>query len=186
VDAASGFNTSSRGEPSQCYGAVAQQPKQSKRIALKICCRKYHQMAEPIPSANENAEDQQPTNAEDRKAAAVLDALNAHVMSQGNGEAPGTKQPTAVDQDALMKAMGRLEAVAGAGSKGGSKKSEEKKAAVKKEAEVKKKIKVSQEDVQFLVAELDLSKTKATELLKAHDGGLDAAVKSFIQPAVKA
>lgn len=143
-------------------------------------------MAEPIPSANDNEDVQQPTNAEDRKAAAVLDALNAHDMSQGNGEAQGTKQPNAADQDALMKAMGRLEAVARAGSKGGSKKSEEKKEAVKKEAEVKKKIKVSQEDVQFLATQLDLSKTKATELLKAHGGGVDAAVKSFIVPAGQA
>lgn len=143
-------------------------------------------MAEPIPSANDNEDVQQPTNAEDRKAAAALDALNANDMSQENGESQGTKQPNAADQDALMKAMGRLEAVAGTGSKGTSKKSDEKKEAVKKEAEVKKKVKVSQEDVQFLVEELDLSKTKATDLLKVHDASLDKAVKSFVMPTVKA
>lgn len=141
-------------------------------------------MAEPIPSANDNEETQQPTNAEDRKAAAVLDALNANDMSQENGETSGTKQPGSQDQDALMKAMGRLEAVAGSGNKS-SKKVDEKKEAAKKEAEVRKKIKVSNEDVQFLVGELDLSKAKATELLRAHDGSLDAVVKGFVVPAVK-
>lgn len=143
-------------------------------------------MAEPIPSANDNDEVQQPTNAEDRKAAAALDALNANDMSQENGETQGLKQPTAADQDALMKAMGRLEAVAGAGGKSTSKKADEKKDAVKKEAEVKKKVKVSQDDVQFLVGELDLSKAKATDLLKTYDGSLDAAVKNFVVPATKA
>lgn len=143
-------------------------------------------MAEPIPSANDNEEVQQPTNAEDRKAAAALDALNANDMSQENGESQGTKQPSDTHQDALMKAMGRLEAAAGTGSKATSKKADEKKEDVKKEAEVKKKVKVSQEDVQFLVGELDLSKTKATDLLKAHDGSLDKTVKSFVMPAVKA
>lgn len=143
-------------------------------------------MAEPIPSANDNEEVQQPTNAEDRKAAAALDALNANDMSQDNGDAQGTKQPNTSDQDALMKAMGRLEAVAGSGSKGTSKKAVEKKEAVNKEAEAKKRVKVSQEEVQFLVGELDLSKMKATDLLKACDGNLDQAVKSFVVPAVKA
>lgn len=142
-------------------------------------------MAEPITSANDNEEPRQPTNAEDRKAAAALDALNANAMSQENGESQGTKQPSAADQEALMKAMGRLEAVAG-GGKGTSKKAEEKKEVVKKETEVKKKIKLSADDVQFLVNELDLSKSKATELLRSHDGSLVSAVKAFIVPAVKA
>ncbi|KAK5943482.1 hypothetical protein PMZ80_004489 [Knufia obscura] len=144
-------------------------------------------MAEPIPSANDNEEVQQPTNAEDRKAAAVLDALNANDMSQENGETQGTKQPNAADQDALMKAIGKLEAAAGSSAKSSTnKKADEKKEAVRKDAEVKKKVKVSQEDVQFLVGELDLSKTKATDLLKAHDGSLDLAVKKFVAPAAKA
>lgn len=142
-------------------------------------------MAEPIPSANDNEEPRQPTNAEDRKAAAALDALNANAMSQENGESQGTKQPSAADQEALMKAMGRLEAVAG-GAKGTSKKSAEKKEVTKKETEVKKKIKLSNDDVQFLVSELDLPKLKATELLRAHEGNLDAAVKAFILPPAKA
>lgn len=112
-------------------------------------------MAEPIPSAsNDTEESKAPTNAEDRKAAAALDSLNANAMSQENGESSGTKQPTAADQEALGKAMARLEGVAG--GKGGAKKAESKvdgKGVVKKkEDEIKKKIKVDAGDVQFLVS----------------------------------
>lgn len=35
------------------------------------------------------------------------------------------------------------------------------------------------------VSELDLSKTKATELLRTYDGALDAVVKSYVVPGVK-
>ena len=93
-------------------------------------------MAEPISSANDAEETTQPTNAEDRKAAAALDALNANAISQDNGETQGSKQPSSADQEALMKAMGRLEAVVGGGAKPTSKMSEDKKEATKKEAEV--------------------------------------------------
>lgn len=115
-------------------------------------------MAEPIPSAsNDTEEPQAPTNAEDRKAAAALDSLNANAMSQENGESSGTKQPTAADQEALGQAMARLEGIAG--GKSGAKKSEGKADAKevvnnkkKKEEEVKKKVKVDAADVQFLVS----------------------------------
>ena len=111
-------------------------------------------MAEPIPSAS-NAGDtiddettqNLPKNAEDRKAAAALNALNANAMSQEGGET-ASKQPSAADQEALGKAMSRLEVVSGLGKKSddSSKKNEP-----KKEAEVKKRIKISSEDVNFLV-----------------------------------
>lgn len=113
-------------------------------------------MAEPIPSASNDPEEPTPTNAEDRKAAAALDSLNANAMSQENGEGSGAKQPTAADQEALGKAMARLEGVAG--GKGGAKKVESKgdvKGVVsgkKKEEETKKKVKVDAGDVQFLVS----------------------------------
>lgn len=113
-------------------------------------------MAEPIPSASNDNEDTKPTNAEDRKAAAALDSLNANDMSQENGEDSGSKQPTAADQEALGAAMARLEGLAG--GKSGAKKVETKgdaKGVVsskKKEEEVKKKVKVDAADVQFLVS----------------------------------
>ena len=111
-------------------------------------------MAEPVASASaagaDAADDETsqnlPANAEDRKAAAALNSLNANEMSTENGET-GPKQPSAADQEALGKAMSRLEIAGG----GGKKKDDTKKTETKKEVEVKKKVKVAPEDVTFLV-----------------------------------
>lgn len=108
-------------------------------------------MAEPIPSASnaaDAADDENanlPNNAEDRKAAAALNSLNANEMSQENGET-ATKQPSAADQEALGKAMSRLEIASGVKKVDSGKKVE-----VKKDVEVKKKVKIASEDVNFLV-----------------------------------
>ena len=111
-------------------------------------------MAEPIHSASnaaEAADDENaqnlPKNAEDRKAAAALNSLNANAMSQENGEG-AAKQPSAADQEALGKAMSRLEIASGQGKKADT---AGKMTEPKKEAEVKKKIKIASEDVNFLV-----------------------------------
>ena len=111
-------------------------------------------MAEPIPSASntgDTADDETsqnlPKNAEDRKAAEALNSLNANDMTQDNGEA-AAKQPAAADQEALGKAMSRLEIASGISRK----KENTKKAETKKEVEVKKKIKIAAEDVTFLVS----------------------------------
>jgi hypothetical protein len=163
-------------------------------------------MAEPIPSASAAAEagddevaQNLPANAEDRKAAAALNALNTAEMSQENGET-ANKKPSAAHQEALGKAMSRLEIASGVSKK----KEDPKKTEAKKEIETKKKVKVAAEDVNFLVRcgrepsrnclgltrlqveELDLSKMKATELLRSHDGNANLAVKAFITPPTKA
>jgi hypothetical protein len=116
-------------------------------------------MAEPIPSASnavETADDETsqnlPKNAEDRKAAAALNSLNANAMSQENGES-AARQPSAADQEALGKAMSRLEIASGLGKKTAG---TTKKAEAKKDAEPKKKIKIASEDVNFLVSSLHL------------------------------
>ena len=83
-------------------------------------------MAEPIPSASAAVADagddeppqDLPKNAEDRKAAAALNSLNANEMSTENGET-GPKQPSAADQEALGKAMSRLEIASGVNKKEG-------------------------------------------------------------------
>ncbi|KAL8393589.1 hypothetical protein RB595_003361 [Gaeumannomyces hyphopodioides] len=93
-------------------------------------------------------------SAEDRKAAAAMASLDA---TGGDDDASAS----AVDRDAVNKAMGRL---AGA--------TEEKK-------EVKK-VKVDAADVALLVEELELSKAKATELLKQHDGDAITAMRAHI------
>ncbi|KIW12424.1 hypothetical protein PV08_09701 [Exophiala spinifera] len=144
-------------------------------------------MAEPIPSATAAADagddetaQNLPPNAEDRKAAAALNALNATGMSHENGDS-ATKGPSAADQEALGKAMSRLEIASGVSKK----KEDSKKTEAKKEVETKKKVKIASEDVNFLVEELDLTKNKATELLRSHDGDATLAVKAFIAPSVK-
>ena len=109
-------------------------------------------MAEPITSASnaaDAADDETsqnlPNNAEDRKAAAALNSLNANAMSQENGEG-ATKQPSAADQEALGKAMSRLEIASGLKKTDTAKKPEQ-----KTDAEPRKKIKIASEDVTFLV-----------------------------------
>ncbi|KAI1454813.1 hypothetical protein F4805DRAFT_299261 [Annulohypoxylon moriforme] len=120
-------------------------------------------MAEPQPkSVHEGAgdvEDEVQTtakSAEDRKAAAAMASLDARGDDAGSGNA--------VDQEAASKAIKSL----GSGTPG---------AAEKKEV---KKVKVDPADVALLVDELDLTKVKATELLKAHDGDAVLAMKAFI------
>ncbi|KAI9791449.1 MAG: hypothetical protein M1833_001526 [Piccolia ochrophora] len=127
-------------------------------------------MAEPQPpSTHEGAdiEDETPAlpkSAEDRKAAAALSSVSAQ-----NDEP--TQPAKEVDQEALGKAMKNLDI--GGGAKGESDKKEE-------AGEKKKTVKVDQADVGLLVEELELSKTKATDLLKAHEGDAVEAMKAYV------
>ncbi|KAI0169959.1 hypothetical protein GGR52DRAFT_552373 [Hypoxylon sp. FL1284] len=93
-------------------------------------------------------------SAEDRKAAAAMASLD----SRGDDAA----NVNAVDQEAVSKAMKSL----GGGG-----------AVQKKEI---KKVKVDSADVVLQVDELDLTKAKATELLKAHDGDAVKAMGAFV------
>ncbi|OTA94143.1 hypothetical protein M434DRAFT_395050 [Hypoxylon sp. CO27-5] len=120
-------------------------------------------MAEPQPrgvhegAGSGDVEDEVQTtakSAEDRKAAAAMASLDAR------GDDASTSN--AVDQEAVSKA------VKGLGNGGATEKKEV------------KKVKVDAADVALLVDELDLTKVKATELLKAHDGDAVKAMKAFI------
>jgi hypothetical protein len=128
-------------------------PRLTRALLHDSCTYLPTNMAEPIPSASNAADigddettQDLPANAEDRKAAAALNSLNANGMSQENGET-ANKQPSAADQEALGKAMSRLEIASGVSKK----KDDPKKADAKKEVEVKKKVKIAAEDVAFLV-----------------------------------
>ncbi|KAK0657229.1 hypothetical protein B0T16DRAFT_452710 [Cercophora newfieldiana] len=117
-------------------------------------------MAEDRQPANAgDVEDEVPTakSAEDRKAAAALSKLDTH----GDDESAPSRE---VDQEAVKNAMSAL---GGAGSK----------PAEKKEV---KKVKVDAADVTLLVEELELSKAKATDLLKQHDGDALKAMKAYV------
>lgn len=104
-------------------------------------------MSDPIPSATadpEAVEQPLPANAEDRKAAAALNSLNTNELATDGAAAKG---PSSADQEALGKAMSRLEIAAGQGP---AKKSTAD--TQKKEAEVKKKaVKIAAADVTLLV-----------------------------------
>ncbi|KAH7381714.1 hypothetical protein BKA66DRAFT_122761 [Pyrenochaeta sp. MPI-SDFR-AT-0127] len=112
-------------------------------------------MAEPQPSeVKEGAADPHaPTGtAEDRKAAAALESLDAQ-------DDAGEKKE--VDSKALDQAMKGLNV---------------------KDTKVKEKrvVKIDAADVALLVAELEFSKQKATELLRAHDGDAVKALNAFV------
>lgn len=104
-------------------------------------------MSDPIPSATADPDavnQHLPANAEDRKAAAALNSLNTDGLA---GDTASSKGPSGADQEALSKAMSRLEVAAGHDT--GKKKVTE---SQKKEAEVKKKVvKINAADVTLLV-----------------------------------
>lgn len=120
-------------------------------------------MAEPFPSqsqstAQPDADDLPPTatNAEDRKAAAALSSLRDDEYD--NEKAGGGKGANNnIDQEALGRAISRLE-ISGGGGKGERKATEGKDGGNKsgkgkgKESEALKKVKVDQNDVTLLVS----------------------------------
>ncbi|KAJ8107384.1 hypothetical protein OPT61_g8907 [Boeremia exigua] len=115
-------------------------------------------MAEPQPPAVQEgaAEPHAPTGtADDRKAAAALSTLDA----QDDG---GSGVKTEVDGKALDKAMKELNVKDA------------------KTQEKKKNVKVEPADVNLLIRELDLSKQKATDLLKAYEGSAVKAMTAFV------
>ncbi|OBT71761.1 hypothetical protein VF21_09402 [Pseudogymnoascus sp. 05NY08] len=118
----------------------------------------------PTPSGD-ISEELPPASAEDRKAAAALSSLDTP-----RDDDSSTKQD--VDVEAVRKAMDRL----GGGRAGG----EGGKVGGKKVEEVKKVVKVEVGDVKVVVEELELSKPKATELLKANEGDLVKALRAYI------
>lgn len=130
-------------------------------------------MAEPLPSqsqstAQPDADDllSATTNAEDRRAAAALSSLDARGDDDeyDNGKAgAGRGANNNIDQEALGRAISRLEISAGGGGggagKGGGKATEGKDGVDKsgnkgkgKELEASKKVKVDQNDVALLVS----------------------------------
>ncbi|KAK4181343.1 hypothetical protein QBC36DRAFT_107755 [Triangularia setosa] len=122
-------------------------------------------MAEPQPpTIHEGATDdietttKPPASAEDRKAAAALSNLDS--SSADNNDS------AQVDKAAATNALNSVS---------------EKKALV--EVPAKSKVKVDAGDVALLVAELEVTKARATELLKQHDGDAVKTIRAFLQPA---
>lgn len=94
------------------------------------------------------------TSAEDRKAASALENLDAPSPSS-----------TTVDTEAATRAMKNLSTNASSSGAG---------------APSSKNVKVDTADVALLVDELELSKVKATELLKSNEGDVVRAMRAFV------
>ncbi|GKZ39708.1 hypothetical protein AbraIFM66950_000985 [Aspergillus brasiliensis] len=139
-------------------------------------------MSDSIPSAHTDEQHQHhhPTNAEDRKAAAALSALNPSHIAPDTPKSSST--PSAADQEALGQAMSRLEIASGqsGGGRGGGQKPAAAQKRVPADGAKKKAVKVAVEDVNLLVEELELNKNNATELLKLHDGNVVEAMRAFV------
>ncbi|EHK19209.1 uncharacterized protein TRIVIDRAFT_92975 [Trichoderma virens Gv29-8] len=107
--------------------------------------------------SNPDASDQPPPpqSAEDRKAASALAALDTPT------DASSAAAPTNLDQEAVSKAMRALNAAHGTSTT------------------AKKNVKVDAADVALVVDQLDVTKSKATELLKAHDGDAVAVMRAW-------
>ena len=139
-------------------------------------------MAEPQPSSVHEGVDREepaplPTSAEDRKAAAAMSSLERRGGDDDDAAAKSSKE---LDQEALGKAISRLEL----SEKAGTVTTGEKKTKEKEEVEKRAKIKVDQTDVTLLIEELDLSKGKATDLLKANEGDAVKAMRGFVRVSV--
>ncbi|KAI4252381.1 MAG: hypothetical protein LQ352_004317 [Teloschistes flavicans] len=139
------------------------------------------------PKANEPEEAHvEPAAPADRKAAAALSSLSNKTADEDDTKA--TSKIKNIDQDALAKAISRLELSSGV--KGGAEPSEaekrfnERRRKQREEREARARVKVDVADVGLLVQELDLSKTKAKELLQAHEGNAVKAMRAFVAAPV--
>ncbi|KAI9848916.1 MAG: hypothetical protein M1838_000326 [Thelocarpon superellum] len=130
-------------------------------------------MADTQPSSAQEGADLEdetpalPTSAEDRKAAAALSSVAAR-------DDEASQPAKEVDQEALGKAMQNLDI--GEGNE---------KVEKREGGERKRVVKVDQADVGLLMDELDLSKFKATDLLKAHEGDAIKAIEAFVTVSVR-
>lgn len=109
-------------------------------------------MSEPLPSLPSQAP---PINAEDRKAAAALSSLDAQHQSDeddAHGSKP-SKQAANIDQEALVRAISRLELSAKANERKDEGRGKGKAIDGDVEDEARKKVKVDPGDVMLLVSE---------------------------------
>ncbi|KAF2454222.1 hypothetical protein BDY21DRAFT_374157 [Lineolata rhizophorae] len=128
-----------------------------------------------------------PTSAEGRKEAAALSSLEQrHDDDDDAAGAGAAARSKNVDTEALGKAMQNLDrggGVGGAGAGAGAGDRTASSSAGAGAGAAAKKVKVDAADVGLLVDQLELSKVKATELLKAHDGDAVRAMTAFVTAA---
>lgn len=117
---------------------------------------------------------------EDRKAASALASLDDHAAAADDGSSRN------VDHEAVREAMKNLESVSGAASTSKSQSSSGAATAGKQAAAsasapaTRKNVKVDAADVALLVEELDMTKLRATDYLKTHDGDALKALTAYV------
>ncbi|KAM0478172.1 hypothetical protein ACHAPX_005361 [Trichoderma viride] len=121
-----------------------------------------------MSSADASDQPPLPTNAEDRKAASALASLDTP------SDAAATPSNENVNSEAVSQAMLKL----GGDDKGKKPATATTTASAAAPAAVKKNVKVDAADVALVVDELEVTKAKATELLKAHDGDAVATLRA--------
>ncbi|GAB7338061.1 hypothetical protein MBLNU457_4429t1 [Dothideomycetes sp. NU457] len=134
-------------------------------------------------------------NNEDLKAAAAMDSLDTHggvaggeadPSSSSTTDAPSTSKKE-IDQKALGDALKQLDINKGSSNNASSattseakKRADAKRAEEERVAEERRKVKVDAGDVALLTEQLDVSKVRATDLLKANGGDAVKAMSAWV------
>lgn len=121
-----------------------------------------------MSSADASDQPPLPKNAEDRKAASALASLDTP------SDAAATPSNDNVSSEAVSQAMLKL----GDDDKAKKPAANTASSAAAAPAPVRKNVKVDAADVALVVDELEVTKAKATELLKAHDGDAVATLRA--------
>ncbi|KAK6333051.1 hypothetical protein TWF718_010875 [Orbilia javanica] len=119
-------------------------------------------MADPTPDTEDVP--QKPTNAEDAKTFKALSNLDTHSSLDDSS----TPTANSANAEALAAGLSSLSVGAGKPADSGAK---------------KVVVKVAAEDVAVLVEEMEVSKVKATELLRANGADLKQTLKAMITPS---
>ncbi|EHK40022.1 uncharacterized protein TrAtP1_006056 [Trichoderma atroviride] len=122
-----------------------------------------------MSSADASDQPPLPKNAEDRKAASALASLDTP------SDAAATPSNDNVNSEAVSQAMLKL---GDDKAKKPAANTASAAAAAAAPAAVKKNVKVDAADVALVVDELEVTKARATELLKAHDGDAVATLRA--------
>ncbi|KAK6349313.1 hypothetical protein TWF730_010062 [Orbilia blumenaviensis] len=122
-------------------------------------------MADPAPDTEDIP--QKPTNAEDAKTLKALSNLDTH-SSLDDSSTPTSNSANAEALGKATAGLSSLSAVAGKAADAGGK---------------KVVVKVAAEDVAVIVEEMEVSKAKATELLRANGADLNKTLKAMITPS---
>ncbi|KAL8920873.1 MAG: hypothetical protein Q9208_006045 [Pyrenodesmia sp. 3 TL-2023] len=156
-------------------------------------------MAEPQPPAvHEGAPDPTdeppaiapPASAEDRRAAAALSTLDAqhHEDPSTSTSSAAAKTTKNIDQEALAKAISRLEFSTGEKETEISEREREwneRRRRAREEREARGKgVKVEPGDVALLVRELEVGKGRAGEMLRSCGGDVVRAMRGFVRGEV--